>query len=133
MSDVEAGLDNVQRPNSSDFPCPHFPRFPKKENKVATRSQKQKKGSWNHSRDINRDLPGGPVVKNPHSNAGDSDSIPGQGTETLHAVGQLSQHMATAEPGCSGGPSIAIREKPMNCNRGSYMTQLRPSQPKIDK
>ena len=28
--------------------------------------------------DINRDFPGGPVVKNPPSNAGDAGSIPGQ-------------------------------------------------------
>ena len=126
MSDEDAGLDNVQRPNSSDFSCPHFPCFPKRENKVATRSQKQKKGSWNHSMDIDRDLPGGPMVKNPPSNAGDLGSIPGQGTETLRAMGQLSQQVATVEPRCSGAPSIATREKPMNCNGGSYMTRLRP-------
>ena len=34
-----------------------------------------------------RDSPGGPVVKNPPSNAGDMGSIPGQGTEIPHAVG----------------------------------------------
>ena len=28
-----------------------------------------------------RDFPGGPVVKNPPSNAGDSGSIPGRGTK----------------------------------------------------
>ena len=36
-----------------------------------------------------RDFPGGPVVKNPHSNAGDAGSIPGRGTKIPHAVGQL--------------------------------------------
>ena len=35
-------------------------------------------------------FPGGPVVKNPPSNAGDGGLIPGQGTKILHAVGQLS-------------------------------------------
>ena len=36
------------------------------------------------------DFPGGPVVKNMPSNAGDTGSIPGQGTKIPHAVGQLS-------------------------------------------
>ena len=35
------------------------------------------------------DIPGGPVVKNLPSNAGDIGSIPGQGTKIPHAVGQL--------------------------------------------
>ena len=35
-----------------------------------------------------RDLPGGSVVKNPPSNAGDSGLIPGQGTKIPHAKGQ---------------------------------------------
>ena len=37
-----------------------------------------------------RDLPGGPVVKNPPCNARDMSSIPGQGTKTPHATVQLS-------------------------------------------
>ena len=37
-----------------------------------------------------RDFPGGPVVKNPPYNAGDTGSIPGQGTKIPHATGQLS-------------------------------------------
>ena len=36
------------------------------------------------------DFPGGPVVKNPPSNAGDAGSIPGRGTKIPHATGQLS-------------------------------------------
>ena len=36
------------------------------------------------------DFPGGPLVKNPPSNAGDAGSIPGQGTKIPHARGQLS-------------------------------------------
>ena len=36
-----------------------------------------------------RDFPGGPVVKNPPSNAGDAGMIPGQGTKIPYAVGQL--------------------------------------------
>ena len=34
-----------------------------------------------------RDLPGGPVVKNPAAKAGDTGSIPGPGTKTPHALG----------------------------------------------
>ena len=33
-----------------------------------------------------RDLPGGPVVKNPPSNAGEMGSILGQGTKIPHAL-----------------------------------------------
>ena len=43
------------------------------------------------------DFPGGPVVKNPHSNAGDMGSIPGQGTKIPHAVEQLSPSVVTRE------------------------------------
>ena len=43
------------------------------------------------------DFPGGPVVKNPPSNARDVGSIPGQGTKIPHAAGQLS-------------PCVTIRE-----------------------
>ena len=35
-----------------------------------------------------RDYPGGPVIKNPPSNAGDVGSIPGYGTKIQHAMGQ---------------------------------------------
>ena len=37
-----------------------------------------------------RDFPGGPVVKNLPSNAGDMGPILGRGTKIPHAVGQLS-------------------------------------------
>ena len=46
---------------------------------------------------MNRDFPGGPVVKNPPSNAGDVGSIPGRGTKIPHALGQLSPHATTTE------------------------------------
>ena len=38
-----------------------------------------------------------PVVKNPPSNAGDMGLIPGQGTKTPHALGQLSPCAAIRE------------------------------------
>ena len=43
------------------------------------------------------DLPGGAVVKNPPSNAGDPGSIPGRGTKIPHATGQLSPCATTRE------------------------------------
>ena len=36
---------------------------------------------------INRNLPGGPVVKTPVSNASGAGLIPGQGTKVPHATG----------------------------------------------
>ena len=42
-------------------------------------------------------IPGGPVVKNLLSNAGDAGSIPGRGTKIPHASGQLNLHAATRE------------------------------------
>ena len=46
------------------------------------------------------DFPGGPVVKNPPSNAGDVGSIPAQGTKITHVTGQLSPR-ATTKTQCS--------------------------------
>ena len=46
------------------------------------------------------DFPGGPVVKNPPYNAGDTGSIPGQGTKIPHAVGQISPCATTTELTC---------------------------------
>ena len=43
------------------------------------------------------DSPGGPVVKNPPSNARDVGLIPGLGTKIPHAVGQLGSCAATRE------------------------------------
>ena len=40
-----------------------------------------------------KDITGGPVVKNPPSNAGDAGSVPGRGTKIPHAVGELRSHM----------------------------------------
>ena len=46
-----------------------------------------------------RDFPGGPVVKNPPSKAGDAGSIPGRGTKVPEAAGQLSPGDTTTELG----------------------------------
>ena len=40
-------------------------------------------------KNVMRDFPGGPVVKNRPSNAGDMGLIPGWGTKTLNAAGEL--------------------------------------------
>ena len=45
-------------------------------------------------------FPGGPVVKNPPSNAGDAGSIPGQGTRFPHAAEHLSPRATTTELAC---------------------------------
>ena len=47
-----------------------------------------------------RDFPGGLVVKNLPSNAGDAGSIPGRGTKIPHAVGQLNLRATTTDPTC---------------------------------
>ena len=47
---------------------------------------------------IDRDFPGGTVVKNPPSNAWDSGSIPGQGTRSHMHAATKSSHATTKEP-----------------------------------
>ena len=49
-------------------------------------------------------FPGGTLVKNLPSNAGDAGLIPGQGTKIPHATGQLN-------------PRAASREKPVGRNK----------------
>ena len=48
------------------------------------------------------DFPGGSVVKNLPSNAGDAGLIPGQGTKIPHATRQLRPRAVTTEPIRSG-------------------------------
>ena len=77
------------------------------------------------------DLPGGPIVKNPPSNAGDTGLIPGQGTKIPHAVGQLSPRMTTTEPASSRARapqpenSRAATTKP--AHSGACAPQLEPT------
>ena len=66
------------------------------------------------------DLPGGPVVKNPPSNAGDAGSIPGRGTKIPHATGQLSLRASTREPS-------RCNERSRMPQRTSCVPQLRPN------
>ena len=78
------------------------------------------------------DFPGGPVVKNPPSNAGDVGSIPGWGTKIPHATGQLSPHVPqlqlarlneralpqTTEPTCSGAPAPQLERENLHATTG---------------
>ena len=65
------------------------------------------------------DFPGGPVVKNPPSNARDTGSIPGWGTKIPQEAGQLSPrpqllspHAATTEPTRSGAYMPQLERSP---------------------
>ena len=46
------------------------------------------------------DFPGGPVVKSPPANAGDTGSIPGLGSKILHTMEQLSHEPQLLQPTC---------------------------------
>ena len=61
----------------------------------------------NLKKDLYRDSPRGPVVKNRPSNAGDVGLISGRGSKISHVKGKLSPCDVTTEATCSG-------EKPMH-------------------
>ena len=61
-----------------------------------------------------KDFPGGPVVKNPPSNAGDASSIPSGGIKIPHAMGQLGLQAETIEPTYSRAHAPQ-HEKPRAC------------------
>ena len=73
------------------------------------------------------DFPGGPVVKNPPSNAGDAGSISGRGIKIPHATGKLSPHAATTEPMRSGAHVPQLERSP------NAATKTRHSQKYINK
>ena len=93
------------------------------------------------------DFPGGPVVKNLPSNAGDMGSSPGRGTEIPQATGQLSTHATTREPehrnywaralwsprATTREKLVCLNEEPAHRNERSRMRQLRPNTAKINK
>ena len=76
---------------------------------------------------MNRDLPGGPVVKNSPSNGGDTGLIPGQGTKISHAAGQVSLCASTTELICSGA------HKPACVNEDPACHNYNLTQPKTNK
>ena len=81
-------------------------------------SHTKNEGSW--------DFPGGPVIKNLPSNAGDVGSIPGRGTKIPHTAGQLSPRAKTTEPGCSRAREPQLERSPcatMKIPRAATKTQ----------
>ena len=63
---------------------------------------------WNYStsrrkmtsKSLSRNVPGDPVLRNLHDNAGDAGLIPGQGTKIPHEAQQGSQGIAAGETMC---------------------------------
>ena len=69
------------------------------------------------------DFPGGPVVKNLPSNAGNAGSIPGWRTKIPHAAGQLSPWATTIELArLNERAHVQQTKEPMH--PGAYMPQL---------
>ena len=65
---------------------PQFPLLLKK--KVPTLGRGPREGccAMNQRKVLNRDFPGGPVIRNPPCNAGNTGLIPGQRTRIPHAA-----------------------------------------------
>ena len=84
-----------------------------------------------------QDFPGDAIVKNPPANAGDTSSIPGPGTKTPHALGQLSP-CATRVP-LRPGTCALQQEKPSQQEahapelEKALAQQQRPSATKINQ
>ena len=66
----------------------------------------------------NGDFPGGSVVENPPSNAGDKGSVPGWGTKISQAMEQLSLSTTTTNP-------MHLSERPCRLQQRSYLLQPR--------
>ena len=64
----------------------------------------------------NGGFPGGPVVKNPSVNAGDTDLIPGLGTKIPHAAGHLclQTQCTTMKTQCTQGKKKKNNQNPNN-------------------
>ena len=76
-------------------------------------------------------LPGGPVVKNPPSNAGDAGSIAAWGTKIPHATGQLSPRATTTEPMRSRAHVPQLEKSPSATTREASATQRRSHLPQL--
>ena len=76
-----------------------------------------------------RNLPVGPVVKNPSCNAGDAGLIPGWGTKIPHAVGQRSLRATTLSSGTTTGEPLNCAEKvPDEARKILRVPQLKPEE-----
>ena len=69
-----------------------------------------------HKDTTGRDFPGGPVVKNPSSNAGDVGSIPVWRTKISYTEGQLSPHTPT-EDACQNFRSSRASRKTQHAQK----------------
>ena len=78
------------------------------------------------------DFPGGPVVKNTPSNAGDTGSIPGRGTKIPHAAGQLSPRAATTDPMRSGACAPQLGRSPCAATKSPRAAMKDPTCRKKD-
>ena len=76
-----------------------------------------------------RDFPGGPVVKNSPCKAGDTDSVPGQGTNFPRALGHPAQTGQLLRLSALG-PECQAREKPSDLNKRAHVLQLGSDAPK---
>ena len=67
------------------------------------------------------DSPGGLVIKNPPSNAGDASSIPGRGTKIPHAVWHLSLGNAAKEAQISQWGACTLQQRPGAAKINKYI------------
>ena len=96
---------------------------------------------WAFKKVVAGDFPGGPVVKNPPTDAGDVGLIPAPGTKIPRAVGQLRPraaipeapehlraHVLKQEKHCNEKPCTATGSSPHGPQLGkSHVPQRRPS------
>ena len=81
---------------------------------------------------MKRDFPGGPVIKNLPSDAGDMGLIPGQGTKIPHAAGQLSLHATTTEL-THFNKRAPVLQTTEPTHPGAHMPQLDRENPHVTK
>ena len=74
-------------------------------------------------------VPGGPVVENPPTSAGDAGSIRGRGTRIPHAMGQLNPD-STATEAAHSRVHTPQQEKPVQWNKEPTHPKEDPAQPK---
>ena len=80
-----------------------------------------------NTKSIHRDFPGGPVVKNLPSNAGDAGSIPGWKIKIPHAEWQLNPRATTREPTRSTAHAPKLEKPPTLQLKKAHTPQRRPS------
>ena len=73
----------------------------------------------NHRKVLNRDFPGGPVIRSPPCNAGNTGLTPGRRTRIPHAAEKLVLRTATGE-------SVCCDERSPMMQRRSCVLRLRP-------